>query len=97
MTTPTYVVLPLVDLYCRGVLACDATLCAAHRFVSRLPDTAHKAEEYAALGYQREAAEVAAKLRDGDLFGRIQAAVSANSPAGLAIAQLKDRFQSSFR
>ncbi len=56
-----------------------------------------QAEAYAGIEYTRQAAEVAAKLRDGDLFGRIQEAVSANSPAGLAIAQIKDRFQSTFR
>lgn len=40
---------------------------------------------------------MAAKLKDGDLFGRIQAAVSANSPAGAAIQQMRDRLQASFR
>ena len=40
---------------------------------------------------------MAAKLRDSDLFAKIQAAVSANSPAGLAIAQIKERFRVSFR
>lgn len=63
-----------------------------------MPDSARKAEEYAAIDYQREAAEVAAKLKDSDMLARIQAAVSANSPAGLAIAQIKERFfQNTFR
>lgn len=70
------------------------TLCC--RIIARLPDSSSKAEEYSALGYAREAAEVAAKLRDGDLFARVQGAVSANSPAGLAIAQIKERFASTF-
>lgn len=42
-------------------------------------------------------AQVAAKLRDSDLFARIQGAVAANSPAGLAIAQIQERFRSGFR
>jgi len=67
------------------------------RLIARLPDTPRKAEEYASIDYAREAAEVAAKLRDGDLLARLSAAVSANSPAGLAIAQIRDRFQSTFR
>jgi vacuolar protein sorting-associated protein 16 len=57
-----------------------------------MPDSRAKADAFEAIGAQREAAEVAAKLRDGDLFARIQGAVSANSPAGLAIAQLRERF-----
>jgi hypothetical protein len=69
----------------------------ARRLVARLPDSVSKAEEWAALGCQQEAAEVAAKLRDSDLFARIQNAVSATSPAGLAIAQVKERFASTFR
>lgn len=36
--------------------------------------------------------QVAARLRDGDLLRRVTDAVSANSPAGLAIAQIKERF-----
>jgi hypothetical protein len=39
----------------------------------------------------REAAEVAARLKDGDLLRRVSAMVSAASPAGLAIAQIKER------
>ncbi|EFJ45438.1 hypothetical protein VOLCADRAFT_105988 [Volvox carteri f. nagariensis] len=35
--------------------------------------------------------------QDSDLFARIQSAVAAGSPAGLAIAQIKERFQSTFR
>lgn len=67
------------------------------RLIARMPDSARKAEEFASVDCQREAAEVAAKLRDGDLFARIQNAVSAASPAGIAIAQIKERFQASFR
>ncbi len=58
-----------------------------------MPDSTAKAEAYAAIDYPREAAEVAARLRDGDLLGRIQGAVSAHSPAGLAIAQIRERLQ----
>ncbi|PNH09648.1 Vacuolar protein sorting-associated protein 16 [Tetrabaena socialis] len=67
------------------------------RLVARLPDSSAKAEEYSALGLAREAAEVAAKIKDTDLFARIQSAVAAGSPAALAIAQIKERFQSTFR
>lgn len=66
------------------------------RFVTRLPDSSAKAEEYSALGYAREAAEVAAKLKDGDLLARLQGAVSTNSAAGLAIAQMRERFANTF-
>eukprot|EP00878_Enallax_costatus_P010209 GHUV01010657.1.p1 GENE.GHUV01010657.1~~GHUV01010657.1.p1 ORF type:complete len:418 (+),score=91.20 GHUV01010657.1:1911-3164(+) len=64
------------------------------RLISRMPDSRAKADAFEAIQCPREAAEVAAKLRDLDLFARIQNAVSANSPAGLAIAQIKERFQS---
>lgn len=67
------------------------------RFIGRLPDSGKKAEEYSTIDYQQQAAEVAAKLKDGDLFVRIQNAVSANSPAGVAIQQMKDRLQMGFR
>jgi hypothetical protein len=36
---------------------------------------------------------VAAKLTDSALLNRIQEAVSANSPAGIAIAQIRERLQ----
>ncbi|GFH30191.1 vacuolar protein sorting-associated protein 16, partial [Haematococcus lacustris] len=62
------------------------------RLVSRMPDSAVKAEEYANLDMPREAAEVAARLRDTALFTRIAGAVSAGSPAALAVAQIKERF-----
>ena len=38
-----------------------------------------------------------AKLRDGDLFARIQAAAGSGGPAGLAIAQLRDKVAATFR
>lgn len=69
----------------------------ACRLIARLPDTRAKAAAFEAAGCPREAAEVAAKLRDGDLLARIAGAVSANSPAGLAIGQIRDTFQASFR
>ena len=62
-----------------------------------MPDTPEKAEEYNAIGLAREAAEVAAKLRDSALLARIQNAVAAGSPAGIAIAQVRERFQATFR
>ncbi|MEW5298634.1 MAG: hypothetical protein WDW36_001730 [Sanguina aurantia] len=67
------------------------------RMIARLPDSAAKAGEYTAIDCTREAAEVAAKLRDADLFTSIQNAVSANSPAGLAIAQIRERAMATFR
>jgi hypothetical protein len=42
---------------------------------------------------RREAAEVTAKLMDSVLLNRIQEAVSANSPTGIAIAQIRERLQ----
>lgn len=67
------------------------------RLIARLPDSAAKAGEYTTIDCTREAAEVAAKLRDADLFTSIQNAVSANSPAGLAIAQIRERAMATFR
>eukprot|EP00798_Chlamydomonas_sp_ICE-L_P031744 gene31744-6945_t len=67
------------------------------RLIARFPDSSLKAEEFNAINCQREAAEVAAKLRDGDLFARIAQSVNTNSPAGLAIAQIRERFQATFR
>jgi hypothetical protein len=58
-----------------------------------MPDNAAKAAAYEAISCPREAAEVAAKLKDSALLNRIQDAVSANSPAGIAIAQIRERFQ----
>ncbi len=66
--------------------------CPLHRLIARLPDSASKAEAYSAIEMAKEAAEVAARIRDGDLLRRISGAVSAASPAGLAIAQIKERF-----
>ncbi len=60
------------------------------------PASIAKAECFTAIDCTREAAEVAAKLRDQDLFARIQALVPATSPAGLAIAQVQERFRSGF-
>lgn len=62
-----------------------------------MPDSAEKAEEYSSIGMAQQAAEVAAKLRDSALLARIHAAVAAGSPAGLAIAQIRERLQSTFR
>ncbi|GFR52294.1 hypothetical protein Agub_g14829, partial [Astrephomene gubernaculifera] len=67
------------------------------KLISRLPDSPSKAEQLEGLGLAREAAEVAARIKDSDLFGRIQSAVAVGSPAGQAIAQLRDKFQSTFR
>ena len=67
------------------------------RIISRMPDSTTKAELLTAIDCPREAAEVAAKLRDGDLLARIQGLVPATSPAGLAISQIKERFQAGFR
>ncbi len=62
-----------------------------------MPDSIAKAELLTSIDCPREAAEVAAKLRDGDLFAKIQGLVPATSPAGLAISQIKERFQAGFR
>lgn len=67
------------------------------RIIHRYPDSKAKAELFAAIDCPREAAEVAAKLRDGDLLAKIQGLVPAASPAGLAIAQIRERFQATFR
>eukprot|EP00775_Hariotina_reticulata_P009376 gene9376-9539_t len=67
------------------------------RLISHMPDSRAKAAAYEGIGCPREAAEVAAKLRDGALFARIQDAINPSTPAGIAIAQIKERFQSSFR
>ncbi|KAG2491741.1 hypothetical protein HYH03_009904 [Edaphochlamys debaryana] len=67
------------------------------RLIARLPDSPAKAEEFSALGLAREAAEVAARIKDSDLFTRIQSAVAAGSPAALAIAQLREKLGASFR
>jgi hypothetical protein len=64
-----------------------------HRIIARFPDTKAKAELLTDIECPREAAEVAAKLRDADLLTKIQGLVPASSPAGLAIAQIKERFQ----
>lgn len=65
------------------------------RLIARMPDSTAKAEAYNAINCPREAAAVAAALKDMDLFARIQGAVNANSPAGLGIAQIKERFWAS--
>ena len=64
----------------------------AARLIARMPDGARKAEAFAAIDCAREAAEVAARIRDGDLFARLTAAVNPGSAAGLAIAQVRERF-----
>lgn len=63
------------------------------RFIARMPKGKKKAEEFAAVGMFPEAAEAAAAARDGELLGRIQAAVGASSPLGAAITQIRDRMQ----
>ncbi|KAF6254839.1 vacuolar protein sorting-associated protein 16 [Scenedesmus sp. NREL 46B-D3] len=63
------------------------------RLIARMPDSRAKADAYEAVSCPREAAEVAAKLKDSDLLARIQGAVSANSSAGIAIAQIRERLQ----
>ncbi|GAX81388.1 hypothetical protein CEUSTIGMA_g8819.t1 [Chlamydomonas eustigma] len=67
------------------------------RIIAKMPDNITKAEMFTAIGCTREAAEVAAKIRDSDLFAKIQGLVPATSPAGLAIAQIREKFQASFR
>jgi hypothetical protein len=62
-----------------------------------MPDSIAKAELFTAIDCPREAAEVAAKIKDNDLFARIQGLVPATSPAGLAISQIRERFQAGFR
>ncbi|GBF95901.1 hypothetical protein Rsub_08492 [Raphidocelis subcapitata] len=64
------------------------------RLIGRMPDSAKKAEAFAAIDCAKEAAEVAARIRDNDLFARIQAAVAPGSAAGLAIAGVRERFAS---
>jgi hypothetical protein len=53
---------------------------AARRIIGRLPDGKRKAEEYAAAGLLQEAAECAARVRDGDMLSKLQ--------VGLAAAQV---------
>eukprot|EP00884_Botryococcus_braunii_P014408 jgi/Botrbrau1/22969/Bobra.0030s0041.1 len=60
-------------------------------------DGAKKAEEYAAVGLYREAAEAAARARDSDMLTKIQGMVGTSSPLGVAVSQIKDRLQSSLR
>ncbi len=67
------------------------------RFIARLPDGPKKAEEYAAVGLFREAAEAAARARDSDMLTKIQGMVGTSSPLGVAVTQIKDRLQSSLR
>ncbi|KAI8468744.1 MAG: vacuolar protein sorting-associated protein 16 [Monoraphidium minutum] len=70
---------------------------APRAVIGHMPDSAKKAEAFAAIDCPREAAEVAARIRDSDLFSRIQAAVAPGSAAGLAIAQVRERFASALR
>ena len=63
------------------------------RIVSKMPDSGAKAELYQGLDAAREAAEVAAKLKDADLFGRIQALVPTSNPAFFTIQQMQQRFR----
>ena len=64
----------------------------ACRLIQRMPDNIAKAECFTAIECTREAAEVAAKLKDQDLFARIQ---GLSNTRGLAIAQ--ERFRTGFR
>ncbi|KAF8057673.1 VCL1 [Scenedesmus sp. PABB004] len=79
--------------FVREATAAGAPREALARLISRAPDCRAKADAFEAAGCPREAAEVAAKLRDGDLLARIGGAVAPNSAAGLAIAQLREAFQ----
>lgn len=66
---------------------------ACTRFIARLPDGKHKAEEYAAVKMFQEAAECAARSRDSDMLSKIQDTLGTSSPLGLAVAQIKERLQ----
>ena len=97
-TTPAFHgLLSKMNVHRRPLPKCITLLLPMFRIISRMPDSISKAELLTAIDYPREAAEVAAKLRDGDLFARIQGLVPATSPAGLAISQIKERLQTGFR
>ncbi len=64
------------------------------RIIGRLPDGKKKAEEYAAAGLLKEAAECAARARDSDMLSKLQDMIGTVSPLGVAVSQLKDRLQS---
>ena len=68
-----------------------------HRIIGRLPDGKHKAEELAAAGLLQEAAECAARVRDGDMLTKLQDMIGTASPLGGAVSQLKDRLQAGVR
>ncbi len=70
---------------------------AARRFIARLPDGKHKAEEYAAARMFQEAAECAARARDSDMLSKLQDTLGTTSPLGLAVAQIKERLQAGAR
>ena len=67
------------------------------RIIGRLPDGKHKAEELAAAGLLQEAAECAARVRDGDMLSKLQDMIGTVSPLGGAVSQLKDRLQAGVR
>ncbi len=69
----------------------------ARRFIARLPDGKHKAEEYAAARMFQEAAECAARARDSDMLSKLQDTLGTTSPLGLAVAQIKERLQAGAR
>lgn len=68
-----------------------------HRIIGRLPDGKHKAEELAAAGLLREAAECAARVRDGDMLTKLQDMIGTGNPLGGVVSQLKDRLQAGVR
>ena len=67
------------------------------RIVGKMTDSVSKAELYQSLDAARDAAEVAARLKDADLFSRIQALVPTSSPAFYSLQQMQQRFTSSNR
>ncbi len=70
---------------------------SVRRIIGKLPDGKHKAEELAAAGLLREAAECAARVRDGDMLSKLQDMIGTVSPLGGAVSQLKDRLQAGVR
>ena len=62
-----------------------------NRLIGRLPDGKRKAEEYAAAGLLQEAAECAARARDGDMLSKLQASIGTTSALGVAVSQLRER------
>ena len=67
------------------------------RIVGKMADSVAKAEIYQSMDAARDAAEVATRLKDADLFSRIQALVPTSSPAFYTLQQMQQRFTSSNR